>query len=201
MSENKKESKRLRKSKDKFTLSVPSVVFILLIFALIGFRYPLAKLVKEQLIAMDAKWNPVAKPTQVVKPKPKLVKKKVLKIKEVQDVVIVEEYVEPVKRSEKLLTGELKHYSFNSVVEENCFSCHGAEGKEVEGEFNFKKFLASGSSNSKTWNRVYRSIAKGEMPPEEEKPLNEDEKELLLSSIKLMTENVKESATTRVLTP
>ena len=201
MSKNRKVPKRTRKQKGKFALSVPCLVFILLIFALIGFRYPLAKMVKEQMAAMDEKWNPVAKPTQVVQSKPKVVKKKVVVIKETQEIALVEDYVEPVKRQEELLTGELKHYSFNSVVTDNCFKCHGAEGNEIEGEFNFKKFLASGSTNSKTWNRVYRSIAKGEMPPEEEQPLNEDEKELLLSSIKLMTADVKESATTRVLTP
>ena len=186
--------------KFKSPISFGNTIFIVAIFTLIAFRYPIIDFVKKEMAAIEADRDRV-EPTQQ-KSKTKKIKQ-VKKIVKLKDDSPLEEavYVKPEKKVEKLLSGELKHHSFNSVVEKHCFKCHGAEGKELEGDFDFKKFLASGSTSSKAWGKIYRSIAKGEMPPEEEKPLSEDEQELLLSAIKMMTENVKETATTRVLTP
>ena len=89
---------------------------------------------------------------------------------------------------------------------DKCVSCHGAEGKKIGGDFNIAKLIKSGAINAKYWTKIYRAIDKGEMPPPKEdnpdsKALEAEEKELLLASIKMMHETLKEGQTTRVMTP
>ena len=85
-------------------------------------------------------------------------------------------------------------------------TCHGAENNEIGGDFNITKLMKSRATNAKHWAKIYRSIAKGEMPPAVEDepqsvPLEKEEKDLLLASIKAMHEDLKEGVATRVLTP
>ena len=197
-----KKQKTKRARKNKSPLSTSCIIIILLIFSAIALRHPIIDYVKTTLANFEKgrygpEGNKPDKPSQVKKiQKVKVSEKKVVEVIEVEKAYVAAEKVE-----QDLFAGQLKHHSFNSIAEQKCFSCHGEQGQEIEGDFNFKKFLASGSSSPKTWARIYRQIAKGEMPPKEEKPLEEDEKKLLLSSIKFMTEQIKESSTTRVLTP
>ncbi|MCM8532856.1 MAG: hypothetical protein NE330_16935, partial [Lentisphaeraceae bacterium] len=136
----------------------------------------------------------------VKKEAPKKKKKKVIK-KEAPKVVKKLEAPKFVKPKEDLFEGEIKHYTFSSVVKDRCFACHGEEGKDVEGKFDFVKFLASGKANPKAWSIIYNEISKGNMPPEDEKPLNDDEKEVLLTEIKKLTATDTVVRNTRPLTP
>ncbi|WDE97585.1 DUF1588 domain-containing protein [Lentisphaera profundi] len=177
------------------------VALILIVGSLAYFHRPIIDYVKKQQ-ADIAERNKVEEPKEKEKPKPKPKPKRIVK-KEIIVEVEPEEVVEPEPEEvEELFTGELTHYSFNQVLKDNCISCHGEKGKEIEGEFNLVTLMNSKSLNTRAWAKVYRSINKGEMPPEEDaEPLENEEKELLLSSIKLMHENLKETANTRVLTP
>ena len=197
---NKKQKTKTNKArKTKSPISATGIVFVLLIFTAIAFRHPMIDYVKTTLAEFekDRYCSEEKKEVKVKKTKTT----QVAPTKTEKNIEVEAEYIPPEKTEEDLFAGQLKHHSFNSIAEQKCFSCHGAEGKEIEGEFDFKKFLKSGSSSPKTWARIYRQIAKGEMPPKEEKPLDDDEKNLMLSSIKFMSAQIKESSTTRVLTP
>ena len=185
-----------RKKMTRKGLSGATIFMIIIVYCFIAFRFPISQFVRNGLAEMNGRWGPTG---EVEEKKVKKVKKKKAKVV-VEQEIAEELYVERTKVQEELPTGELKHHSFTSVVKAKCFSCHG-EGEELEGEFNFKKFLASGSTSQRSWAKIYKAIAKGEMPPEEEQPLSEDEKDLLLSSIKSMTSTFKVSASTRPLTP
>ena len=187
-----------RKRVTRKGLSGATIFMVLVVYCVIAFRFPISQFVRNGLAEMNGRWGPTG---EVEEKEIKKVKKK----KKIVAVVVDEEpeeevYIERIKTQEELPTGELKHHSFTSVVKAKCFSCHG-EGEELEGDFDFKKFLASGSTNQRSWAKIYKTIAKGEMPPEEEKPLSEDEKDLVLSSIKHMTSSFKVTDSTRPLTP
>ena len=193
----KRQAKKPRASQKK-SAPVGKFLLVLIIFGLIALRHPIIDFIKEQQaqLADSKKFVPTAtKEVKKVK-----VKKRLQKTPEIK--VVEEEYIEPVKVQDNVFSGELKHYSFNQVLKDKCFECHGAEGKEIEGDFDLVKLVKSGSTNRRKWEGVYKSIKKGEMPPEDDaEALNADEKDLLLSSIKMMQEELVESESVRVLTP
>ncbi|EDM25929.1 hypothetical protein LNTAR_07799 [Lentisphaera araneosa HTCC2155] len=190
---------KLPKAQKKKKVPVGLIVFLAILGA-IGYNYkPIIEYVQKQRaeIAERNKPKPVVKkekPKYKPKPKPKVVE-------------VEPEYEpepEPVEVVENIFTGELKHYSFNQVLKDKCVTCHGEKGKEIEGDFNIVALMNSKSLNTRAWAKVYRSINKGEMPPEDDlnaKMLEEEEKELVLSSIKTLHEGLKVTDNTRVLTP
>ncbi|MCH2208925.1 MAG: DUF1588 domain-containing protein [Lentisphaerales bacterium] len=142
-----------------------------------------------------------AKPKKEIKAKPK---KEI--IKEAVKSVEIRKIPKMELPDEKLFFGDLTHLNFNQILKDKCVNCHGAEGKEVEGDFNIAKVMNSRSLDSKGWAKIYRSIDKGEMPPSKEDdpeslPLEVNEKDFLLASMKSMFDGLKETASTRVLTP
>lgn len=188
-------------SKKKKTFNPLPLIFliILVVTAFLGYE-PIMKAISE----------PNKEPVVVKKEVPKKIVKKAIPKKEVPKKAIpkkevpksivkeIPKYVAPAK---VFFKGEIKHYSFKGVVEKHCFSCHGEEGKEIEGKFNFVKFLAGDAQNQKIWKAVYDEVIKGNMPPEEEEPLNELEKEVFLAEIKKMTSVREITRKTRLLTP
>lgn len=180
---------RRRTIKKKKQSNPAPLIFILIIGISGYFAYgPIMKFIEE------SNRPPEVKVVKKETPKKKIVKKEKPKevIKEIPQVVIPKE---------KVFTGEIKHYTFTGIVSDRCFSCHGEEGKDVEGKFDFIKFLASGSTNPKSWKIIYDEIAKGNMPPEDEEPLNDQEKEVLLTEIKKITSTTEIARATRPLTP
>ena len=186
--------------KKKFPLGALVCVIVL---AGLGFYYQeIIDYVKQQQaeLAEKNKPKPVEKKEKPKpKPKPVVVEKPVEKEPEEP-----QSFFQPEEND--MFKGELSHFSFNETLKNKCVSCHGAEGKEVEGDFNIARLMASKALNSKAWAKIYRSINKGEMPPPVEDepdsiPLEKEEQELVLASIKLMFDDLKEGMTTRVLTP
>jgi hypothetical protein len=181
---------RRRLSKKKKQFNPTPLIFAVIVIVGGALAYgPIMRFIE------DSNRPPEVKVVKKVAPK----KKKVIK-KEAPKIVVKEtpKFVAPV---EKLFSGEIKHYTFTGVVKDRCFSCHGEEGKEIEGKFDFVKFLASGSSNPKSWKILYDEIAKGNMPPEEEEPLSEQEKEVLLAEIMKVASTTTVARATRPLTP
>ena len=193
---------------NKKSFPVGALVLILLIGTGAFFSKDIIAYVKQQQADLAKKNQPKVE-VKKEKPKPVIEKAQVI----VEEVKKEEPEEEPEEepnfyqpQEENLFTGELSHLSFNEVLTNKCVSCHGAEGKEVEGDFNIARLMASKSLNSKYWAKIYRSIDKGEMPPPVEDepdsvPLENEEQDLLLSSIKVMFEDLKEGVTTRVMTP
>ena len=187
----------------KKSFPVGAVLLILVIGAGAFFYKDIIGFIKQQQDELAEKNKPkpvVKKEKPKPKPKPIVVEKPVEKEPEAEP----QNFFQP--KDENVFTGELTHLSFNEVLKNKCVTCHGAEGKEVEGDFNIERLIASKSLNSRTWAKIYRSIDKGEMPPPVEDepdsiPLENEEQELLLSSIKVMFEDLKEGVTTRVMTP
>jgi len=137
----------------------------------------------------------------VVKKAPEPVKKKVKK-KEKPKVVEVVEFKPLPKMEEKVdMHGHIAHLSFKDIMEDKCISCHGAPGEKVEGKFNLLKLMASQGVHNKHWAAVYKQIESGEMPPEDERPLTEDEKLVVLSELRQMTSQTAVARKTRALTP
>ena len=186
---------RVRSIKAKKKLNPVPVIFAILVIVGGFFVYgPIMKFIEEsnrpivvQEVKKEAPKKKIVK--KVEAPKPKVVEVKKVEVKRIE------------APKEELFEGVVKHYTFNGIVKDKCFSCHGAEGKDVEGKFDFKKFLASGSTNAKSWKIIYNEIAKNNMPPEEEKPLSIEEKEVLLAEIKKIASNVVVDNKTRALTP
>jgi hypothetical protein len=183
-------------------------VAAIFVFAVLAFFYKdILNFIQQQQAELAEKNKPVL---EVKKDKPKP-KPKPIKIERSIEKVIEEKIEEEPQnffqpKETNVFTGELVHYSFNQVLKDKCVTCHGADGKEVEGDFNIALLMRSRSSNSKAWAKVYRSIDKGEMPPpkedyEESEALIGEEKELLMASIKDMFDNLKEGIATRVMTP
>jgi hypothetical protein len=176
------------------------LIVILALIGTIGYNFkPIMDYIQKQRDELAERNKP--KPKVKEKPKPKAKPKPKPKVVEVQ---VEEEPEEVVEVVENLFTGELKHYSFNQILKDKCVTCHGAKGKDIEGDFNIVALMNSKSLNTRAWAKVYRSVNKGEMPPEDDievEMLEDEEKDLVLSSIKLMHEGLKITNNTRVLTP
>ncbi|WDE98418.1 DUF1588 domain-containing protein [Lentisphaera profundi] len=215
-----KSKKTQLRSKSKKKLRVPTkaprakkkkpfpvgLCILVLVLAVGGFFFKDAiSFIKQQQAELAEKNKPKIVPKkEKPKPKPKPKPKVVVEAPKKEEPEEPENFFQP--EEDGFFTGELKHYSFNEVLKTKCVSCHGAEGKEAEGDFNIARLMASKSTNSKTWAKIYRSINKGEMPPPVEDepdsiPLEKEEQELLLASIKMMFDDLKEGVTTRVMTP
>ncbi|MDD7986650.1 DUF1588 domain-containing protein [Lentisphaera marina] len=191
---------KIPRAQQKKKIPVGLIIFIAIIGA-IGYNFkPIMEYVQKQRDELAERNRPKPK----AKPKPKPKAKPKAKPKPKVEVKIEEEPEEVVEVVENLFTGELKHYSFNQILKDKCISCHGEKGKEIEGDFNIVALMNSKSLNTRAWAKVYRSVNKGEMPPQDDldaKELEEEEKELVLSSIKLLHEGLKITNNTRVLTP
>lgn len=194
---------KVPKATKKKSFPIGKIAVLLIIAAVAFFYQDILGFIRQQQAELAEKNKPKAvkkKEKPKVKPKPKVIEKP--KVEE--PVEEPQNFFQP--KESNVFTGELVHYSFNQVLKDKCVTCHGAEGKEVEGDFNIALLMNSRASNSKAWAKVYRSIDKGEMPPpkedyDESVELEEEEKELLMASIKDMFESLKEGIATRVLTP
>ena len=93
------------------------------------------------------------------------------------------------------------HQNFTKIINKHCFDCHGQKEDEIEGKFNFVKFLASKKQNPKAWKIIYDQIKKGEMPPEDQEPLTLEEKMIVLNEIEKITSETKVTKQMRPLTP
>ena len=188
---------RNNRPRTKGKKSVNPTPFIFIAILVIGglFAYgPIMNAMKEPEPIVEAKVVKKAKPVK----KKKVVKKEAPKV-----VVEIPKVKAPKKEAPKevLFSGEIKHYNFNDIVNDRCISCHGKEGEKIEGKFDFKKLLASGSTNPKAWKIIYDEILMNNMPPEEEEPLSIEEKEVLLAEIKKIASKVVVGNKTRALTP
>ena len=145
---------------------------------------------------------PVEQPIAVKKitpKKPKLKKPKkteVVKVTPKKEIREIPKFVPTPK-----MIGSISHASFSQILEQKCINCHGAEGKEIEGKFNLKKLMASTGVNPKHWQAVYELVESGEMPPEDETPLSEDEKLTVLTALRGISAKTEVTRTTRALTP
>ncbi|WDE98422.1 DUF1588 domain-containing protein [Lentisphaera profundi] len=193
------------RAKKKKSLPMGMISLVLILGAGAYFYQDIMGYVKKQQAELAEKNKPkivLKKEIRKSKPKPQKVAPVIVEPKE--ELTEPENFFQP--DEELLFTGELKHFSFNQVLRDKCVTCHGAEGKEAEGDFNIARLMTSKSLNQKSWAKIYRSIDKKEMPPpiEDEPdsiPLEKEEQGLLLASIKVMFEDLKEGVTTRVLTP
>lgn len=197
----KNPTKKPRVQKKK-PFPISALIFLSLI-VLCGYFYNDAvDYIKKQRAELAEKNKPKVKKSEEPK---KVIQKKAPVKKAPKEVVQTEEAVEVDEEevdNSQFYNGEIKHYSFNQVLRDNCVQCHGKEGEKVEGKLNIVKLMASPNANIKTWTKIYHSVNKGEMPPEDDAPvLDFESKELVLSSIKHMHDNLKLTATTRVLTP
>ena len=67
------------------------------------------------------------------------------------------------------------------ILEKNCLECHG--GKKVKGKVDFSKILTQKDTdaNFELWETVVEVIEAGEMPPEDETPLSEEDQKTIVT--------------------
>ena len=67
------------------------------------------------------------------------------------------------------------------ILEKNCLECHG--GKKVKGKVDFSKILTEkdADANFELWETVVEVIEAGEMPPEDETPLSEEDQKTIVN--------------------
>jgi hypothetical protein len=67
------------------------------------------------------------------------------------------------------------------ILEKNCLECHG--GKKVKGKVDFSKILIEkdADANFELWETVVEVIEAGEMPPEDETPLSEEDQKTIVN--------------------
>lgn len=191
------------KRQEKKSFPFGKLAFVLIIAALVFSYEDIIAFVKQQQADLAAKNKPVISKKKE-KPKPKKVIPKVVEKVEEEKVEEPQNFFQPTDND--LFVGEVKNHNFNQILTDKCINCHGKEGKEIEGDFNIAKLIRSKSLNSKHWTKIYRSIERGEMPPDPEDeegaiPLELEEKDFVLLAIKSMFKDVKEEVITRVLTP
>lgn len=77
------------------------------------------------------------------------------------------------------------------LLEQHCYECHG--GKKTKGGVNLKKLEGDPQFGREyeLWDKVRHSIVEGDMPPEDEKPLPDGEKE---KTIKWLTHSLEAAA-------
>ena len=86
-----------------------------------------------------------------------------------------------------LEASEKKHI-FNNLIkpvfQANCIKCHGGKGK-VKGKLNLLELntLPKFQEDAERIEKIIIAIEDGEMPPEEESPIPETEKKLILSEL------------------
>ncbi|MCH2206209.1 MAG: DUF1588 domain-containing protein [Lentisphaerales bacterium] len=161
----------------------------------------LTGLVVGGFLWLKSSFKPVEKPVVAEKSKPKPKKNKAKKIKVVQGVPkeVVRELPKFVEKPK--MTGSISQASFAQILDQKCMSCHGAEGKEVEGKFDLKKLLASKGVNAKYWQAMYQQVESGDMLPEDEEALSDDEKMILLTELRRISAKTEVARITRALTP
>ena len=73
------------------------------------------------------------------------------------------------------------------VFQENCTKCHGEKGK-VKGKLNLLKInaLPKFQEDAERIKKIITAIEDGEMPPEEETPIPESKKKLILAELKAL---------------
>ena len=66
------------------------------------------------------------------------------------------------------------------ILEKNCLECHG--GKKVKGKVDFSKILTEkdADANFELWETVVEVVEAGEMPPEDETPLSEEDQKTIV---------------------
>lgn len=182
----------LKKNRRKSSVSIPAILTLMI---LAGAAY---------FVIQDGTIFKLNKKPEVVKKAPEPKNKKVVKLKKKEPVKVVEvREIKPLPKVEETvdMKGQISLHSFKDILESNFISCHGAKGKDVKGKFNLVKLMASNGVHNKHWAAVYKQVESGEMPPEEETPLTEDEKLVVLSELRQMTSQTAVNRATRALTP
>lgn len=76
------------------------------------------------------------------------------------------------------------------VLDNNCFECHNANKQKGDLRLDNVNWEMSSAENVKIWNNVFTEINEGNMPPEDEEPLEDIEREQILNWISRSMEQV-----------
>ena len=193
----------LKRNRKKLSATLPLLMAGLVVIGLVAF-----------VLFKNSKSAPIENP--VIAKKTKEIKKKKEKPKQETEALaralaealaetetVNEETATPLKKDEDSvdMKGQISLLTFHEIMEAKCTSCHGQEGQKVKGKFNLVKLLNSKGVHNKQWAAMYKQVENGEMPPEDETPLTEDEKLIVLSELRNMTSQTEVTRTTRPLTP
>lgn len=182
----------LKKNRRKTPVSMPLVLTVILLFGATYFVIQDGTIFKQPPKPVVVKKAPEPQKKKTVVPK-KTVVKEVITQREIKPLPKIEEVID--------MKGHIELQTFSEIMEAKCTSCHGAEGKEVEGKFNLVKLMSSKGIHPKHWQAVYSQIEKNEMPPEDETQLIEDEKIIVLNQLKEMISQTEVTRKSRALTP
>ena len=82
-----------------------------------------------------------------------------------------------------------KSFSIEDTFKVHCVECHGAKGK-VKGEVNLLSFTQGKDikSNPELLQTVLEVIDFGEMPPEENQPIDKTDRQMIVSELKKLLE-------------
>lgn len=86
--------------------------------------------------------------------------------------------------------------SIHPIIDKNCFECHNANKQKGDLRLDTASWEMIKPENVKKWKTVFEEITEGNMPPEEEEPLTEADKNSILnwitSSLNKVTPEVKQ---------
>ncbi|MCM8531628.1 MAG: DUF1588 domain-containing protein [Lentisphaeraceae bacterium] len=181
----------IRKNKNKGKSYLPLITILGLISAVAFAVLFSSKFKTNQTPVASVKTKA---PKKVIPKKKKIVQAP--KPKEIEVREIVSKPQEP-----EIINFTNDHQNFTKIIDKHCLDCHGKKEDEIEGKFNFVKFLASKKQNPKAWKIIYDQIKKGDMPPEDQEPLTLEEKMIVLNEIEKTTSETKITKQMRPLTP
>lgn len=81
--------------------------------------------------------------------------------------------------------------TIHPIMDNNCFECHNANKQKGDLRLDNVSWEMISAKNVKTWKTVYEEVKAGNMPPEEEEPLSDNERQSILNWITRSLDSVK----------
>ncbi len=81
--------------------------------------------------------------------------------------------------------------TIHPIMDKNCFECHNSNKQKGDLRLDNVSWEMVSAQNVKTWKNVYTEISQGNMPPEEEEPLTDHERQSILNWITRSLDSVK----------